>query len=471
MSDMSPARRSAARRVARLAAVLATGIALATGPASVRADRVYPKKGAMVRGTVTKSDTEVSVNRYRSTTAAMTYGVVRFPKADVKRIDEEVDAEDVVRRRHADLAANDAVGRVGLARYALAQKVRFEGERLLEEALAIDPKVEGAEALYGGLERFAAAKKGNPALDKELRAALSGYLGLESGSARAKEAARIAGAFGMPPRPDYFERAWRSAREPKGFRANAIATLRADRHPGASYAIRVPEAYDPFTPMPLLVALHDGGAGGKDGKSVVGRGRDADGLYAASADRFGFLVVCPTAIAAPWSDPANDAWIADVIEEVTIRFHVDLDRVFLAGHGAASTGVWAFATKHAGMLAGVAPTGATGPGTGFKAARDARLRVFLYHSTDDSVTGPGFSRADADALLELGVDATYLELPTGGHSFPGPAEAEMFDLFRRHRRFDGRRTSAWPSSSFARAATPDERRDIADPAAAWGMGK
>ncbi len=468
MRDVNPLRRPVRRRLAVLA-VAALGVA--TGPASARADRVYPKKGAMVRGTVTRTDTEILVNRYRSTTAAMTYGVVRLRLADVKKVDEEVDAEDVVRRRRDDLAPTDAAGRVGLARYAQAQKVRLEADRLLEEALALDPAVPDGAALYGGLERFEAAKKGNPALDRALRAALLAWLALESGPARAKEAARIAATFGFAARPEVLERAWKSAKEPKGLRENVAATLRADRHPGASYALRIPDSYDPFTPTPLLVALHDGGAGGKDGKSVVGRGRDADALYAGGTERRGWILVCPTAVAAPWSDPANDGWILDAIEEVSTRFHVDVDRIHLTGHGAAAAGVWAFVSRHASLLAGAAPTGAASPAVGLKPARDARLRLFLYHSADDSVVGPVHSRAAADALLELGADVTYLELPNRGHSFPADAEAEMFDLLRRARRFDPKRASAWPASSFARPVTADERRDLGDPAAAWAGGR
>lgn len=469
MPAVRPVPRPTVRSTA-LGAVLAA-LALAAGPASARADRVYPKKGPMVRGTVTKTDTAYLVNRYRSTTSAMVYGVVQFPLADVRRVEEETDPEDVVRRRHLDLAPTDAAGRVGLARYALAQKVRFEGERLLEEALALDPNVPDGATLYGGIEKFTAARKGNPALDTGLAGALASYLRLSDGTLRAKEAIRISGAYGLLPRPEYFERAFRSAREPKGLRQNVPALLRADRHPGATYALRIPEGYDPFRPAPLLIALHDGGAGGKDGKSVVGRGRDADLLYSGGAEPRGFILVSPTAVVAPWSDPANDAWLMDVFEEVTARLHVDLDRVFLAGHGAGAAGVWAFASRHPSLLAGIAPSSSASPGVGLKALRDARLRFFLYHSSDDTVTGPSYSRADADALLDLGADVTYLELTDRGHSFPADAEAEMFDLFRRARRVDPRRTSAWPASSFARPASADEKRDLSDPAAAWAGAK
>ena len=76
-------------RIAFLA--LATAVLVGVPP-SVGADRVFPKKGAMVRGAVSRTDTELVVNRYRSTTGAMTYGVVRFPLADVRKIDEETDA-------------------------------------------------------------------------------------------------------------------------------------------------------------------------------------------------------------------------------------------------------------------------------------------------------------------------------------------------------------------------------------------
>ncbi len=42
-----------------------------------------------MRGVVSRTDTEIVVNRYRAKSAAMTYGVVRFPIADVRRVDED----------------------------------------------------------------------------------------------------------------------------------------------------------------------------------------------------------------------------------------------------------------------------------------------------------------------------------------------------------------------------------------------
>jgi hypothetical protein len=442
---------------------LAAALVLAAGTAS--ADRVTPKKGAVLKGSVVRTDTDVVVNRYRSTTAGMTYGVVRLPLAEVRKIDEEPDPEDVVRRRARDLAPGDAAGRVGLARYALSQRLKLDADRLLEEALALDPKVADGAALYGGLERFEAAAKSNPALRAAWRADLAAYLRLEDGKARRAAADAMAARHGTALRPELLERARRSSLEPTGFSDGVAARLRAEKHPGATYSIRVPATYDPLVPTPLLVGLHDGRGGGRDGRTVVGRGRDADGLFAGGAERNGWILVCPTALVVPWSDPANDAWLADVLEEVLLRWNVDLDRMFLAGQGGGADGVWSFCAKRPGLFAGIAPTTTPVAGTGLKALRDARTRVFLYHSEDDSVVGPGYSRAAADALLDLGADVTYLELPDRGHSFPPEADGEMFDLFRRARRFDPKRTSAWPVSSFARPVTADERRDLGDPLA------
>jgi len=233
--------RATRSRALRAASVALAGV-LAAAPAA--GDRVYPKKGPPVRGVVTRADTELVVNKYRATSPAMTYGVVRLPLSEVRRVDDEVNVVETVRRRREELAAADAAGRVGLAKYALAQKAVREANRVLEEALAIEPENADALAMYGGKEKFEAAKRGNPALDADLKKALDALLGVSDGRARAEEAKKIEAARGFPARPEVVERARRSGAEPRGLRQDVPVRLRADRFPGAVCTVYVPPAYD-----------------------------------------------------------------------------------------------------------------------------------------------------------------------------------------------------------------------------------
>ncbi len=441
--------------------------ALALSATSAPADKVVPKRGPPLKGAVTRTDTEVIVNKYGSHVLAMKYGVTRLPLDAVKRVEEEPVPEEVVRRKHDDLKPDDARGRVDLAKTAISQKVRTEAARLLEEALAIDPGNAEALSLYGGPERWQAAKRGNPVLDRDLQKDLRAYLAMEDGAARAKEAQRIEAAHGFPAKAEVLERMWASGRRPKGLQEDVPITLRSDRHPGGRYTVLVPETYDPLVPTPLLFALHGGGRGGKEGDQVVGSGREAVTLYHDGIALLGWILVCPTALAAPWAATGNEPFLLSCLEEIEATYNVDLDRVYLTGHSMGGFGTWWFGPRHLDLFAAIGPTASGGPG-GFKALKDARTGIYVYHSADDPICPVAPIQPAVETLLESGADVVYLQLEDRGHSLPPEAVGELFDVFRVKRLADAKRPSAWPRSSFQRKPTKDEERYLGDPAVAWG---
>lgn len=453
------------RRTLGVAAGLAC-LAIVGAASPAVADRVTPKKGPAVRGYVSRSDTEVVVNRYRAKNPAMTYGVVRFPLADVRKVDEDPPTAETIRRRREDLAPNDVAGRVGLARYAVSQKLVREAHRCLEEALALEPTNADALELYGGAAKFEAARRGRPALVPALRTALTAYLGLADGRARAAAAARLEAEFGFPARAEALERAWRGAKVARGLTEDAPVTFRADRHPGATWTHYVPPGYDPLVPTPLLVALHDAGRGGREGTTVVGSGRDAATLYLEAATTRGWLLACPTAPTPAWSGDGIAAHLADVVDEACARFHVDLDRVYLVGHGTGGTVALTVGGARPDVFAAIGATAPSAPVAPTAAAR-AGTAVFLYHADDDPTTDVGVTRAVADALLKASADVVYLELTGVGHGFPSDALRELADVFRGKRLADAKRPDDHPRSSFARPASAAEVAALGDPAAAW----
>lgn len=453
------------RRATRAAVLLA--VAASAGVA--HADRVVPKKGPAVRGWVTRSDTEVVVNRYRARSAAMTYGVVRFPVADVRRVEEEPDPLETVRRRHDDLAPDDVDGRVGLARFARAQKLPLEADRLLEEALRLKPDHAEAVALYGEA-RLTSARRGRIEADPAARRAVEEVLALEPGPRRAEAARAVEKGGGPAARPELYERARRSRGEPKGYREDVPLVFAADRCPGAVATWFVPEDYDPLAPRALLLALHDGSKAGKDGTAVVGSGRDAATIYRDAARQRGWILVCPTALAAPWTAPANEPLLLALLDEACARYAVDLDRIYVAGHGMGADGAAAFAARRLDTVAAVAASSGTSVRLP-KAVKAAGTRVFLFHGEDDPISAVEATRAAADELLTADADVVYLELPGTGHSFPSEALREMADVLRTARLASARRASAWPRSSFLRRPSADEVRALGDPAAAWGDAK
>jgi poly(3-hydroxybutyrate) depolymerase len=270
------------------------------------------------------------------------------------------------------------------------------------------------------------------------------------------KAERDAGALGtflhkdLGLRADFATRVRESARQPRGIRDLVALRSGADRFPGATYSIFVPTGYDPLTPLPLVVALHDGGKGGKDGTAVVGSGKDATTLYLDGAQERGWILVAPTAIVAPWTAKENEPFIMALLDEVIATWAVDLDRVFLVGHGMGGDGTAAIGARHLDRFAGIACSSSTAGGNALKAAKGAGTAVFLYHADDDPAVAVSGTRAVADALLASDADFVYLELPGQGHGFAGEASRELYAFFRVKRLSDSRRATDWPRSSLLR---------------------
>src|SRR5262245_40486072 len=243
MGDVMPAMpavasRRASRRSRAVAMLLALLSLAALAPAPANADRVVLKKGPPLRGFVSRTDTAVVVNKYRAKSSQMTYGVVTIPMDQVKRVDEEDVPPEIVRRRREDLAAKDVAGRVGLAKYAVAQKAAREADRVLEEALLLAPENAEALAMYGGEEKFKAFRLANPTLGirpmlDEFIKARDGVRPGDSGDSMAKRIAESAAGHLPLPSPETFGRVWKSRKEAKGLRRDENLVIRADKNPGA----------------------------------------------------------------------------------------------------------------------------------------------------------------------------------------------------------------------------------------------
>jgi acetyl esterase/lipase len=265
-----------------------------------------------------------------------------------------------------------------------------------------------------------------------MREKLAAYLAIADPAARQKAHEELQ-QLGFPHPWWYLERAWRSAREKKGRTEDRLLTLRSREHKGV-YTLYVPESYDPLRPTPLVIGLHGGGRGGKDGKAVVGSGPGAMNFYERGAARLGWIVACPTAIEAPWSAKPNDGFLLAVLDEVCLLFNVDRNRVYLTGHSMGGYGAWHFGPLHAHLWAAISPmAGGGGGGGALKKLEDTLTGVYLYHGADDPVVGVEDDHAVALQMKARGMDFAYAEIPDSGHGFPPEVEAEMWEFFEVRR--------------------------------------
>lgn len=440
---------------------------LLAAPAAAPADVLVPKKGPPVRGVVvSRSDAELVFNPHFSTNPGMTYEVVRLAADQVKRLEVEPPAEVEFFRRLRARPPGDQQVLKDVARFARDKKLKAHAEMAWLLFLAEVPDDAEALAAVGGAARAAELTRGNPSLDGDLVGGLR-KLVLEADPAARRPIHADLLRRGLVARPEELERHHRSGRMPTGLREDVPLSLHADRYAGAVYTLYVPEKYDAALTWPLLVGLHGGGPDGKDGDEVVGSGPSAMMFYRALAEQHGVIVACPTAQRAPWGQPVNEALVRDVIAEVRLLYHVDVDRIHLTGHSMGGYGTWSLGPRMADLFATISPMAGAGDGN-LKPLVDTRTPVFVYHSADDFIpVAP--DRAAAKRLHDdpAQPDYRYTELEHEGHGLPESVRAELFEFLLPRRNFDPASKDAWPRSSFAGKVTPDEKTYLGDPLAAF----
>jgi dienelactone hydrolase len=413
------------------------------------ADTVQLKSGKKIHGAVVSEEPEVVVNPCHSTLPGMTLGVQRFPKEKVKSIERAQPPEREFQGRV--VRAKDAEAAVELADWCTAHKLREEEEYALEIVLRLDPGHEGARRRLG-------AKAPKASWPDDVAVARE-YLAADEAS-REGILLRIRARAAFPFDERTLRRAWRSARERKGYQKDRPIALRADKlAENARYTLFVPESYDPLLPTPLVVGLHGGGAGGADGKLLVGSGAEAMNFYQRQCDARGWICACPTAAEAGWRSRANDDLIDAMLEELLALYHIDENRVYLVGHSMGGGGTWAQGSRIPETWAAVAPASSYGV-DGIAALERTRTGFYVYHSDDDPRCPVSGVRPQMENLLGSDTDFVYTELPRRGHDFPEEVVDDIFRFFeaRTLARKPKFRPQVRPLSSFARKVSRDERR-------------
>ncbi len=455
------------RRLACGALLVALGVG-GGGPAE--ADVLVLESGKTHTGIATRVGEEVRLNTLGCSVAEMTLGVRTFRARDVKRVDPDEDEPWIHGRLDEILEGRAPEAVVELtALYGLAKRKGYKelARRLAEEALArgaTDPELFKAG---GGPERWAQRRRGDPRVDPALAERLARALTLERASARAAALALLRTETGLAWSATVVERAALALAEPVGVLEEVALAWPTAEATAGRYTIFVPPDLHPLEPVPLVVALHGGGVITRaDGTRVLGgTGKDALRLLQDGAERRGWLLLCPTALEAPWDTPANRDFLEALLAEVEGRWNVDLARVHLIGVGEGGEGAWALGSLWGERFATVSAAAAPAP-TVLGGLASRGIGVWIGHGEADERFPVEPVRKAALRLQEQGADFVYCELPKEGHGLTSAAERDWY------RYVNGRRSSrakdAWPLASLALPVSPGERAARGDPAAAQG---
>jgi pimeloyl-ACP methyl ester carboxylesterase len=202
------------------------------------------------------------------------------------------------------------------------------------------------------------------------------------------------------------------------------------------YVSSLPPGYDadPATRWPLVIYLHGGSDRGTDLTRLYSSGIP-DQVYRGRT--FPFIMVapqCPEHLR--WS---TDDWFDNFYTEVTSRFRIDPDRVYLTGPSLGGSGTWYIATRYPHLFAAIAPMSGF---TSHLAAIDehldalAGMPVWAFHGKLDTVVPFEETERVVRRLERTNRELTFTADPDVGHwihwnVYPGQ---ELYDWFLRHSR-------------------------------------
>lgn len=433
------------------------------GRGAATADEITLTDGRTLRGHATAAGDTTRINTFGCSVAEMTLGVVEVPTGTVREV-EPWPEEDVLVRGRDEVIETDVPRRVALLEFALATRQRDWVERLALETLALDAAQPVAVKALGRRAPEAAALRADLRLAPDLRRAVRALLRLPDGASRRRAAEEVGRREGATLDGTFIERCAAVLEAERGVLPDLVATWPAAPEDRGRYSLFVPERIDPLDPRPLVVALHGGGSDPNDPAVVRGSGKELLPVLVEEARRRGWILLCPTALEAPWATARNARWIESLLGEVGARWHVDRERVHLVGLSDGGDGAWTHGVREADRHASVGvASGGKPPGLGALTAKGCA--VWIYHGERDDVVPVAPVRAAAERLRRSKADLVYCELPREGHGWPPAAVRDWAETIAPKRR--RRAASAFPRSSFEEPVSGMERERWGHPAASW----
>jgi len=152
-----------------------------------------------------------------------------------------------------------------------------------------------------------------------------------------------------------------------------------------NYLTYLPKSYDSdfATKWPTIIFLHGGSSRGNDLKRVkangipdrIERGKDLP-----------FIVIAPQCpIDKRWE---TDDWFDILYSEITTRYRIDSNRIYLTGLSLGGSGTWYLAMKHPSTFAAIAPISGKTSHLQFimdSACKLAGIPIWIFHGTGDEI--------------------------------------------------------------------------------------
>ena len=205
------------------------------------------------------------------------------------------------------------------------------------------------------------------------------------------------------------------------------------------YLLSLPEDYgkEQGKKWPMILFLHGAGERGDDVQLVTKHGPPK--LLAKKTDLAvkNFIVASPQCPANKWWEPTE---VIALLDEVSQKYAVDPDRVYLTGLSMGGFGTWDTAVRYPQRFAAIAPI--CGGGDPRRVGQIRNIPVWVFHGDKDPTVPVQRSIEMVDTLRKIGNDAKFTRYPEAGHDSWTQTynKPDLYEWFLQHKR--GEKTAA-----------------------------
>lgn len=196
------------------------------------------------------------------------------------------------------------------------------------------------------------------------------------------------------------------------------------------YYIFLPKDYGMTTKRyPLIMYLHGGSLRGAEFKKISTMGLPH---YAETHPDFPFVVLAPQC-------PAGEIWtntdmLRGLLDEISSRYRVDRERIYLTGHSMGGRGTWYFAYTDPDRFAAIAPMSAVSTIAAW-ADKLTKIPIWTFHGENDTIARVEETAELVKAIKADGGDIKFSLLPGRDHFILDIYEnEELYRWFLEHRR-------------------------------------
>jgi acetyl esterase/lipase len=186
--------------------------------------------------------------------------------------------------------------------------------------------------------------------------------------------------------------------------------------PKYNYLIDLPREYNDDTSKkwPLILFLHGGGLQGRDPEKIRLTGLAQIDV----AKNLPAIVLSPQL---PWFEPWQPAILMKLIDDISAKYRVDTDRIYVTGLSLGGDATWDLAMNYPDRFAAIVPI--AGEGDFDDAARIKDIPTWTFEGLKDKIVNPDNVIGMVDALRKVGGHPHLTLYPDVGHNSWDPAYA------------------------------------------------